>query len=146
MLLNKAKYHPHSFMYFMTRCKQSTSFFGNHIKVKFLNGIFVFAGLLLWNQTRQQWVGNKKSEKQTQPRESMLRLEIFIVFHNFKVEKKLIGIKRMQKYFRIPWLTNFLHDLVLHIIFVTVTVAIGMLSMIVCMGTLSRSWSHSHFL
>ncbi|KAL1127961.1 hypothetical protein V6Z11_A13G214600 [Gossypium hirsutum] len=44
---------------------------------------FVNHGLLLWNQTRQQWVGNKKSEKWTQPRESMLRLEIFIVFHNF---------------------------------------------------------------
>ncbi|XP_017617404.1 uncharacterized protein LOC108461931 [Gossypium arboreum] len=33
---------------------------------------FVNHGLLLWNQTRQQWVGNKKSEKWTQPRESML--------------------------------------------------------------------------
>ncbi|KHG12853.1 Elongation factor Tu, plastid [Gossypium arboreum] len=31
-----------------------------------------FICLLLWNQTRQQWVGNKKSEKWTQPRESML--------------------------------------------------------------------------
>lgn len=34
------------------------------------------AGLILWNQTRQRWVGNKKSENQTkQPREPKLRCE-----------------------------------------------------------------------
>ncbi|KAH1067317.1 hypothetical protein J1N35_032304 [Gossypium stocksii] len=30
---------------------------------------FVNHGLLLWNQTRQQWLGNNKSEKQVQPRQ-----------------------------------------------------------------------------
>ncbi|XP_004506942.1 uncharacterized protein [Cicer arietinum] len=35
---------------------------------------FVNHGLILWNQTRQRWVGNKKSENQTkQPREPKLR-------------------------------------------------------------------------
>ncbi|XVF89314.1 hypothetical protein PTKIN_Ptkin19aG0120200 [Pterospermum kingtungense] len=29
---------------------------------------FVNHGRLLWNQTRQQWLGNKRSEKQEQPR------------------------------------------------------------------------------
>ena len=37
-------------------------------------------GLLLWNQTRQQWLGNKRSEKQAQLREPTIRLVIFIVF------------------------------------------------------------------
>lgn len=30
---------------------------------------FVNHGLLLWNQTRQQWVGNRRSERRTQNRE-----------------------------------------------------------------------------
>ncbi|XP_007011866.2 PREDICTED: uncharacterized protein LOC18587796 isoform X2 [Theobroma cacao] len=30
---------------------------------------FVNHGLLLWNQTRQQWRGNKRSEKRAQPQE-----------------------------------------------------------------------------
>ncbi|KAL6556721.1 hypothetical protein OROGR_006009 [Orobanche gracilis] len=33
----------------------------------------VFLGLLLWNQTRQQWVGIKGSVKREQARESKLR-------------------------------------------------------------------------
>uniref|UniRef100_A0A5B7BRX3 Gag1-like clamp domain-containing protein n=1 Tax=Davidia involucrata TaxID=16924 RepID=A0A5B7BRX3_DAVIN len=33
---------------------------------------FVNHGLLLWNQTRQQWVGNKKSQTHTQVREPRL--------------------------------------------------------------------------
>lgn len=28
--------------------------------------IFLVAGVILWNQTRQRWVGNKKPENQTQ--------------------------------------------------------------------------------
>ncbi|KAA3486246.1 Elongation factor Tu, plastid [Gossypium australe] len=46
--------------------------FVNHGKFIYLTQSTSFCGLLLWNQTRQQWVGNKKSEKRTQPRESML--------------------------------------------------------------------------
>ncbi|CAM8963502.1 unnamed protein product [Rhodiola kirilowii] len=33
---------------------------------------FVNHGLLLWNQIRQQWVGNKKTPKETQVREPRL--------------------------------------------------------------------------
>ncbi|XP_061341006.1 uncharacterized protein LOC133287417 isoform X2 [Gastrolobium bilobum] len=34
---------------------------------------YVNHGLLLWNQTRQQWVGNRRPENQTQAGESRLR-------------------------------------------------------------------------
>ncbi|KAK8645202.1 hypothetical protein V6N13_119045 [Hibiscus sabdariffa] len=33
----------------------------------------LLAGLLLWNQTRQQWLGNKKPEKRMQPREPTIK-------------------------------------------------------------------------
>ncbi|KAJ4839321.1 hypothetical protein Tsubulata_018135 [Turnera subulata] len=33
-----------------------------------MNGL-LDVGLLLWNQTRQQWIGNKKPQKRTQLRE-----------------------------------------------------------------------------
>ncbi|KAI3454203.1 hypothetical protein Pfo_010866 [Paulownia fortunei] len=35
---------------------------------------FVNHGLLLWNQTRQQWIGNKGSQKRVQPQEPKLSL------------------------------------------------------------------------
>ncbi|XP_012571525.1 uncharacterized protein [Cicer arietinum] len=35
---------------------------------------FVNHGLLLWNQTRQQWVGNRRSERQTQAGEPKIRI------------------------------------------------------------------------
>ncbi|KAA3489908.1 phospholipase D alpha 1-like isoform X1 [Gossypium australe] len=42
----------------------------NHIgEVNFLKMKILLAGLLLWNQTRQQWLGNNKSEKRVQPRQ-----------------------------------------------------------------------------
>ncbi|GMI92489.1 hypothetical protein like AT5G25360 [Hibiscus trionum] len=34
---------------------------------------FVNHGLLLWNQTRQQWLGNKEPEKRVQPREPTIK-------------------------------------------------------------------------
>jgi len=40
--------------------------------------ILLVAGLILWNQTRQRWVGNKKSETRTQQlREPKLRYLTF---------------------------------------------------------------------
>ncbi|XP_039059955.1 uncharacterized protein LOC120203862 isoform X2 [Hibiscus syriacus] len=33
---------------------------------------FVNHGLLLWNQTRRQWLGNKRPEKRVQPRETTI--------------------------------------------------------------------------
>nr|XP_034916475.1 uncharacterized protein LOC118050281 isoform X1 [Populus alba] len=33
---------------------------------------FINRGLLLWNQTRQQWLGNKKTQNRTQVREPMI--------------------------------------------------------------------------
>ncbi|MBA0594283.1 hypothetical protein Gorai_011192 [Gossypium raimondii] len=42
----------------------------NHIgEVNFLKMTILLAGLLLWSQTRQQWLGNNKSEKRVQPRQ-----------------------------------------------------------------------------
>ncbi|GKU87260.1 hypothetical protein SLEP1_g1693 [Rubroshorea leprosula] len=41
---------------------------------------FVNQGLLLWNQTRQQWLASKRSEKQTELQESRIRFNCFHCF------------------------------------------------------------------
>lgn len=42
------------------------------------------SGLLLWNQTRQQWLGNKRSQPRTQLREPTIRLVFFILYNSIK--------------------------------------------------------------
>ncbi|KAK3043727.1 hypothetical protein RJ639_001923 [Escallonia herrerae] len=44
---------------------------------EFVNSGKFILGLLLWNQTRQQWIGNKGSQKRTQAREPRLRWLFF---------------------------------------------------------------------
>ncbi|KAK2978930.1 hypothetical protein RJ640_021129 [Escallonia rubra] len=54
--------------------------------------------LLLWNQTRQQWIGNKGSQKRTQAREPRLRWLFFTVsglcISSFMIRKISISVPR----------------------------------------------------
>nr|DAD27171.1 TPA_asm: hypothetical protein HUJ06_028639 [Nelumbo nucifera] len=56
---------------------------------------FVNHGLLLWNQTRQQWVGNRRSENRTQQvQEPRLRCEsypLLYLFRRIKFDPSRIG-------------------------------------------------------
>ncbi|XP_039031485.1 uncharacterized protein LOC120166250 isoform X2 [Hibiscus syriacus] len=49
---------------------------------------FVNHGLHLWNQTRQQWLGNKKCEKHVQCRESPLSCNWNVLYHSLHANTK----------------------------------------------------------
>nr|XP_011459179.1 PREDICTED: uncharacterized protein LOC101311349 isoform X1 [Fragaria vesca subsp. vesca] len=65
---------------------------------------FVNHGLLLWNQTRQQWVGNKKSQPRTQLREPTISW-------NATYDSLLSTNKRFQRPIPLPEMIDFLVDI-----------------------------------
>ncbi|KAL6974204.1 hypothetical protein U1Q18_028386 [Sarracenia purpurea var. burkii] len=65
---------------------------------------FVNHGLLLWNQTRLQWIGNRSSENRGQAREPRLRW-------NATYENLLGTSKRFPQPIPLPEMVGFLVDI-----------------------------------